>query len=100
MTLDERLQKLEEELAGKKKELADFLETFYRAYERKKDGLYKLYDAVRCPRCEGFGRLERMDSGYMKKFGLREWDGCKYCGSTKPEESGRGYILKTEKKET
>jgi hypothetical protein len=45
-----------------------------------------------CPACRGFGAVERMDSGYMRRFGLREWDGCTRCGGNGGEIRGRGFV--------
>jgi hypothetical protein len=100
MYLNEELALLELQLEYKKKELTEEMERSYYEYEDKRDKLFQSSGVIRCPKCQGFGKLERLDSGYMRKFGLREWDGCKTCGSTKPEEVGRGYILKVENKET
>ncbi len=45
-----------------------------------------------CPQCNGFGKVQRLDSGIMQKFGLRDWDGCKKCGGDGSAVSGRGFI--------
>lgn len=42
-----------------------------------------------CPECEGYGCIARLDAGYMTRFGLRPWDGCKACGGTR-EKRGAG----------
>jgi hypothetical protein len=99
MTLEEKLKDAEQYFEKEKQRLIQEMENTYKDYEDQRDGIFLINDVIRCPKCDGFGKLERMDSGYMRKFGLREWDGCKTCGSTKPEEAGRGYIPK-EKKET
>lgn len=44
-----------------------------------------------CKKCDGTGAIERLDSGYMKKFGLRPWNGCKACGGG-GETKGKGYL--------
>lgn len=44
-----------------------------------------------CTDCDGTGAIERLDSGYMKRFGLPEWDGCSACGGT-TNERGYGYV--------
>ncbi len=46
-----------------------------------------------CPNCRGFGAITRLDAGYMRRFGLREWDGCEVCGGTK-ETRGSGMVAK------
>lgn len=43
-----------------------------------------------CQYCQGQGAVLRMDAGYMRKFGLRDWDGCPRCGGD-GEKRGRGY---------
>lgn len=42
-----------------------------------------------CRVCRGHGRVLRLDSGYMLRFGLRYWDGCKFCGGDR-ETPGTG----------
>jgi hypothetical protein len=44
-----------------------------------------------CGNCNGTGALERLDAGYMKRFGLQPWDGCTCCGGNK-ENRGRGFV--------
>jgi hypothetical protein len=47
-----------------------------------------------CPDCGMTGALGRIDAGYMKRFGLPEWDGCITCGGEigYPGKKGRGFI--------
>lgn len=45
-----------------------------------------------CPRCRGYGAIERLDSGHMRRFGLREWNGCQACGGSR-EVKGIGFTL-------
>lgn len=61
----------------------------------KEEGLFLQHHKVRCRLCDGTGAVERMDSGYMRRFGLREWDGCKACGG-EADRRGRGYVARTE----
>lgn len=49
------------------------------------------HNKKRCGKCNGYGKIERLDSGYMKRFGMREWDGCSDCGGDH-EKSGRGFV--------
>lgn len=44
-----------------------------------------------CEACDGTGALERLDSGYMRRFRLRERDGCKRCGGNSSDVKGRGF---------
>lgn len=52
---------------------------------------------VVCPECGGHGKKERLDSGIMRKFGLRQWDGCETCGGDGREFPGRGFIEEAKK---
>lgn len=56
------------------------------------DRIFKDNGKTRCLRCQGTGAVERLDSGYMRKFGLREWDGCESCGGDGNEVKGKGFI--------
>lgn len=60
--------------------------------EEEIDSIFSRNGVTRCPKCAGTGALERLDAGYMKKFGLQEWDGCKNCGGDGKEQRGRGYL--------
>jgi uncharacterized protein (TIGR02996 family) len=44
-----------------------------------------------CGTCQGTGAIERLDSGYMRRFGLRQWNGCKACGG-EGERRGTGTL--------
>ena len=44
-----------------------------------------------CDACDGTGAVERPDAGHMRRFGLREWDGCRKCGGGR-ETRGKGYL--------
>lgn len=44
-----------------------------------------------CEKCDGIGKIGRFDAGYMKRFGLPEWDGCPKCGGDGWGNKGRGY---------
>lgn len=44
-----------------------------------------------CTLCNGTGAIERLDSGYMRRFGLLEWEGCPECGG-EGEKRGKGYL--------
>lgn len=52
----------------------------------------KLQGVTVCPKCQGIGREMRLDAGYMRRFGLREWDGCPECGGDRDIE-GRGFLI-------
>lgn len=78
---DVDLQKLQEQ--------ADLVLENLRAGE---EALFARYGKKRCPKCNGTGAIQRLDAGYMRRFGLREWNGCSNCGSTDQEERGRGYV--------
>ncbi len=45
----------------------------------------------KCPQCKGLGYVFRLDAGYMRRFGLRELDGCSTCGGEQ-EKKGMGFI--------
>jgi hypothetical protein len=47
---------------------------------------------VVCSKCAGLGMRERIDSGYMRRFGLRDWDGCDACGGNGNDRRGRGWL--------
>jgi DnaJ-class molecular chaperone len=48
-----------------------------------------------CPDCLGVGAVERLDGSYMRRFGLRDWEGCEKCGG-KGETRGRGFVERHE----
>ena len=52
---------------------------------------------MRCGRCGGHGAVERLDSGYMRRFDLREWNGCESCGGDGHEKKGCGFITRLPK---
>jgi DnaJ-class molecular chaperone len=58
--------------------------------EKEIDGILANHGAVRCERCEGTGARERLDGSFMRRFGMRDWDGCEYCGG-ESETRGRGF---------
>lgn len=58
------------------------------------DSILSHHGKNRCPKCAGTGAVERLDSGYMRRFGLREWNGCVNCGGDGNERRGRGYVDK------
>lgn len=70
----------------------DEIEEQLAAHRKKIDALYLEEGVYRCPQCNGHGATQRLDSGYMKKFGLREWDGCGRCGGDGNEIKGKGYL--------
>jgi hypothetical protein len=43
-----------------------------------------------CPKCGGWGIVERLDAHTMLRFGLRPWNGCANCGGHL-EHRGAGY---------
>lgn len=46
-----------------------------------------------CPACRGWGFTQKeLDGPIMRRFGLRDWDGCKTCGGSR-EVMGRGFII-------
>lgn len=45
-----------------------------------------------CPTCHGHGAIQRLDAGYMRRFGLREWNGCPDCGGDGHEVKGKGFV--------
>lgn len=59
-----------------------------RVYE---DTHLKAHGMKRCPDCDGTGAIQRLDAGYMRRFGLREWNGCEKCGGL-IEKRGKGYL--------
>jgi hypothetical protein len=58
------------------------------------DAILSRHGKKRCPKCDATGAVERLDSGHMRKFGLREWNGCDKCGGDGKEKRGRGYVDK------
>lgn len=46
----------------------------------------------RCMTCNGTGAIERPDASYMRRFGLRDWNGCLACGGDGGENRGRGFL--------
>ena len=49
--------------------------------------------ADRCQACNGWGRIRRLDASYMRRFGLREWDGCEACGGDR-DRPGTGERIR------
>ncbi len=47
-----------------------------------------------CDHCDGHGAVERLDTGYMLRFGLRPWNGCRACGG-QGEVRGSGIARAT-----
>ena len=95
-------------------ELLSELDSIRRTAEARLDGLRKrsvevvdeLYEdlihsiksagRIPCDVCGTTGKVARLDAGVMRKFGMREWNGCKNCGGDGNEVSGRGFLEKTE----
>ncbi len=62
-------------------------------FDQKLSKVFKKSGVTRCPDCQGRGRIRRPDSNIMRKFRMREWDGCKRCGGTR-ETKGRRFLTK------
>jgi hypothetical protein len=93
-----------ETLTGRLKELEAACERQIVELQRQADALLEntRESAVRlivvsgwqvCPGCCGYGARERLDAGFMRRFGLREWHGCAACGGSR-EVRGRGFVAK------
>jgi DnaJ-class molecular chaperone len=94
MTDEEVSAALETMRAEAKKRLAALrldAEGVVNTHHREVDVFLRTQERRRCLRCDGTGGVERMDSGYMRRFGLREWDGCPDCGGD-GEKKGKGFL--------
>jgi hypothetical protein len=67
-------------------------EKLFEAHRRRHDSILARHGRRRCPDCAGTGAIEKMDAGYMRRFGLREWNGCERCGSTRRDQRGCGHV--------
>lgn len=67
------------------------LEEIHKSARELINSILKNNKKTRCPKCDGYGKIERLDSGYMRQFGLREWNGCTNCGGDINKE-GKGFI--------
>lgn len=92
MGIDKELQRLLRRADKKLDSLRLESQKVVEQYEKDFDAILAKYGKTRCPMCSGTGAVARLDAGYMKRFGLREWNGCAVCGSANEEEKGRGYI--------
>lgn len=66
--------------------------------QKEIDETIKINGKHKCLSCDGTGAVERLNSGYMRKFGLREWNGCLNCGGNGNDKRGFGFIDKKEEK--
>lgn len=90
--LDEKIEELQRATESRLDSLRRQAEDVVRGHRTLFDEILRSHGFSRCQKCDGTGAVERLDSGYMRRFGLREWDGCATCGSNSREERGRGYL--------
>lgn len=81
---DDLIRAMNEEIQRKHEEAL-------KAYETKLQEILTSTGRVKCKECDGAGAIERLDSCYMHRFGLRTWDGCKACGGSN-DKRGFGFI--------
>lgn len=85
-----------------RREAQDALESVSRQFEDHVERIRERRDArirelviaagkLICPDCRGHGEVQRLDAGYMRRFGLREWDGCNRCGGYL-DRRGCGFV--------
>jgi len=90
------LEKQMEKIRSECQELIHALEV--KAQLTAEEAEKKLREAVAragfhwCGNCNGTGAIERLDAGYMRRFGMREWNGCESCGGDGHEKRGKGFV--------
>lgn len=95
MNIKEQIDALRNDSQNTLQKLAD-------SYNKDTDDIFKNFDLEIktlceqagkkvCDQCRGYGCSMRLDASYMRKFNLREWDGCKKCGGTS-NVKGNGYV--------
>src|SRR4051812_9578316 len=97
--LIQQLAKMREErtagLAHIQEEYEETINGLIDVYRQDMCKMIKHAGYILCRDCDGTGAIERLDSGYMRKFRLREWDGCINCNGSK-DIKGYGFVTKKE----
>ncbi len=91
-TIGEVRKAAREAVEALQKRLSQEAEQLLSQAETKADEMLAAAGRIRCVVCSGHGAVERMDSGYMRRFGLREWNGCQNCGGDGNEKRGKGFV--------
>jgi hypothetical protein len=79
---------------GKLAELQTMADAVVERKWKKLESLWAENGFTKCLHCNGFGKMERFDSGYMRRFQLREWNGCTKCGGNGNDVAGMGFVKK------
>lgn len=89
--LIEHIKSWEDQLERSTKEHYDLIDEDIKFTKEMIHRIIKESGRTVCPKCDGCGAIRRLDGSIMRKFGLRDWNGCANCGGDR-ETPGKGFI--------